>query len=682
MSADILTRKQTAFVLWHAGAAASPPQLVIGRFQAGNPPQLTGQQSFALAPIAGFTDLWAIAASACGLAEGKVYHYWFEVNDTHPGRPATTRIRVTDPAALSVDWRIRADRPAGPYGDDDRYPAAVVKFAHGQLVAADPGGETVVALTKKPVTALPPNNRLVIYELPTAWSRLGTDGSRERGVGTFRDVAALIDPASTGANFSDLGALALHRSYLGDLGINALELLPPADSFFARTWGYGTTNYLAPDFELGFPEGHASPTPNQDLSQLVEFCHEHGIRFFVDIVMAFARCHAYLAANTDDFFMLDPGAHPGDPDAHDSRGGIRDAFGSTLLRYDRFLQAYDPVSGHQQSLSPARQLMKSAVHRWMQDFGVDGFRLDSIENIASWDFVQEFKDLAHSVHRARFAAADAGAADQRFLVVGEELQEPLALLSQNRLDGLWHQNFKNFLRPALLGQNHPGDASFEQTVRKAIDCRNFGYRDMTEAVIYLTSHDVEGPGNERLFNFFKYSSIFPAEPRIKLAFACLLTAVGLPMILAGDEFADEHDLFNAQGNVSDSSGKEVDPVNFSRLHDDWRQRIQTYVSALIHLRTSYDALSVNDTDFIHVDFNDGKRVLVWRRGQPGSNSQVVVLANFSDYSSPGPEYVVPNWPATPGGKHWREIPQGRDIPPAWVAREPIFPWEAKVYALV
>jgi pullulanase len=43
------------------------------------------------------------------------------------------------------------------------------------------------------------------------------------------------------------------------------------------------------------------------------------------------------------------------------------------------------------------------------------------------------------------------------------------------------------------------------------------------------------------------------EKRIKLAFVCLLAAVGIPMILAGEEFADEHDFFNADGNVTQSA---------------------------------------------------------------------------------------------------------------------------------
>jgi pullulanase len=96
---------------------------------------------------------------------------------------------------------------------------------------------------------------------------------------------------------------------------------------------------------------------------------------------------------------------------------------------------------------------------------------------------------------------------------------------------------------------------------------------------------------------------------------------------------------------------------------------------------------VNDTDFIHADFNDGKRVVCWRRGISGSDRQVVVVANFSDFVtadalSGRAEYRVWNWPATPAGRKWREITQERDVPTEWVAREPIFAWEAKVYALV
>jgi len=54
--------------------------------------------------------------------------------------------------------------------------------------------------------------------------------------------------------------------------------------------------------------------------------------------------------------------------------------------------------------------------------------------------------------------------------------------------------------------------------------------------------------------------VWLTEERIKLAFACLLTAVGIPQILAGDEFADQHDL--SVGNPA----KQRDAVNYDRVY--------------------------------------------------------------------------------------------------------------------
>jgi len=63
---------------------------------------------------------------------------------------------------------------------------------------------------------------------------------------------------------------------------------------------------------------------------------------------------------------------------------------------------------------------------------------------------------------------------------------------------------------------------------------------------------------------------------------------------------------------------------------------------------------------------------------------VIAVANFSDFETPDPfngvsEYVVPNWPGRTDFL-WREVSQGRDVPPEWVGREPLFRWEVKVYA--
>ena len=690
MVSDLLHRKDTHFVLWRPRILDPPPVLVLGKLRPGNPPDFIEEQriSFVSSPI--HPDLWEIPAAECNLEEGAIYHYWYEVNDSNPYKDhgaSPRRILCTDPTAWSVDWRLLAPRVAGPFHEEDRDPAGVIGFKNGKLMACDPGGETADFSEDPGLDTLAPNHRLVIYELPTAWTSLDKlEGSVELAVGTFRDVTALIDSDSEPSNFSGIPVLEKGRAHLKHLGVNALELLPPADSYVDREWGYATSNYFAADYDLGFPKRHLSPTATADLARLIQLCHKNGIRFFTDVVMAFATRCSYQNINFLDFHVQHG---TGDPEQYLVNGGERDAFGGDLFKYNFWTHTYDPVSGQARNIVPARALMKTFLVRWMQDFRLDGIRMDSIVNIANYDFIQEFKELARALwgDRAQAQGLSATEADARFLVVGEELSVPFSLLAQNRVDGLWNEKFKHFVRAAVVGES-VDDESFESMILKMIDCRMISdpdgsFTDGSQAINYITSHDVEGYRNERIYEYLHAQGIIETEQRIKLAFVCLMTAVGIPMIFAGEEFADEHD------RPIRHPEKQVDPVNFDRLEgpeNEFRRRIFEYVCRLVKFRVSYDALAVNDTNFIHVDFQEGKRVLVWQRGQEGSNSLVVVVANFSDYGTPDPfhadsEYVVENFPAAPPGRHWKEITQDRDIPPEWIGREPIFPWEAKVYAL-
>lgn len=57
------------------------------------------------------------------------------------------------------------------------------------------------------------------------------------------------------------------------------------DSVYAREWGYGTSHYMAADYELGYPEGSLSPTAAQDVTGSINACHDRGIRIFLDVVL-------------------------------------------------------------------------------------------------------------------------------------------------------------------------------------------------------------------------------------------------------------------------------------------------------------------------------------------------------------------------------------------------------------
>jgi pullulanase len=674
---DLLNRKQTHFVLWRLADTEPHPALYIGSISdIANPNR--DFQTFPLQRHVDFPDLWEVSAEDCGLTEGQVYFYWFKVRDSYSYNPGYRVFYCTDPTAYTVDRRFIAPVPDETGGGESGDPASVILYRKGQLIPCDPDGKTADWHDDVVLESLPSNSHVVIYELPARWVKSGSGQQIELGIGTFRDVVPLIQSEVNAPDFTNVEIFKSKYAHLVELGINALELLPPADSSNKGEedkyqWGYGTANYFAADFDLGHPADQDVPHASVDLANLIKVCHQHGIRFFLDVVMAFSRDNPYQNVNFLDFYIQ--WQTQGDP-ARDPEQGDRDGFGGDLFKYNYWVDGYSPITGQQARLVPAREYLKAYIAHWLTYYRVDGLRLDSVNNVGNYDFLQEFKDLARSLW------AERGGTPDRFLVVGEELSVPLALVHQNRLDGLWNERFKQIIRRVILGKAADGDFSFEWSVRKLIDCRLLGFRDGAQAVNYVTSHDVGGYSNERLYNYLVNNGIYETEARIKLAFVCLLTAVGIPMILAGEEFADQHDL-----NIDQEHGnnKQVDPVNYNRISEGWRKQIFDYVARLVRFRTQSTALAVNDTVFIHVDFEEGKRVLVWQRGY-GENL-VIVVANFSDYGTPdrhdpGAEYIVPNWTATPQGKSWKEITQDRMVASDRIGREPIFPWEAKVYALV
>ena len=686
MDSDLLRRRTTCFTLW--APQQTSPALVIGTFQFGAPPLHVGRRKLPLSAVAGLNDLWEIAAANCGLLDETLYHYWFEVNDTRPGSDPQSRVLVTDPLTFTPDWRLQET--------DGEQPASVILFQDAQLVACDQDGTPVAEPADDNPGQLAPNNFTIIYELPTSWMRRPR-GAAERGVGTFRDIAAMLDPNLTPPNFDELTAAQKGHAHIAELGINAIELLPPADSYYERQWGYGTSHMYAPDTQLGQPDYYSWATGNSDLRALSELCHRLNIRLIADVVMAFARSGAYERASYGPFHIDVDTAPDSDPDKWNSRQGgqraPRDAFGSSLWRYVQQTTTYDPVSGVNATFAPARNLHLTAQERWMTDFNTDGYRIDSVENVANWDFLQMFTDGARTRFRERCAAhgLSQNDADARFLVVGEELSLPLDILAQHRITALWNDRFRELLRCAVLGIAADNE-TFESTVMKMVDCRSIGFPDMAQAVNYIGSHDVEGMHKERIATTFRYQFSNTGDSdqnneigkRVKLAFSCLLTAVGIPMILAGDEFADENHLFDIHGDVTNDSGKQIDPVDFTRLADAWRQDVLSCVKNLIQMRKTHPALGVNDTKWLHQDTTPGRQIYVWQRGS--DDNPVIVVANFSDFGtadpfSPSSEYVVPNWPRL-NDFSWTEVCLNRPVGASWIGREPLFPWEAKVYVHV
>ncbi|KAK3938771.1 1,4-alpha-glucan branching enzyme GlgB [Diplogelasinospora grovesii] len=662
--ADILNRRHDAFVLWVPHSSSNQPNaphLVIGT--SGENANDFNQVARVPLSLSDKPDLWSLDPKTINprLTDPGVYHYWFEITDTSPERRGT--MLVTDPLAFTVDYNV-TQQNTNFY---ERQPASIIKYRDGKLWPCDvPDGSDSPKASLPSQSSLPSNNHLVIYELPTSWAKVGKrDGQVDLDVGTFADVLALFDTKSPGAHFKDLSAVS-DGAILQELGINALELLPAADTKITDEWGYATANYFSTDQNLGSAS---------DLVLLVNTIHEQGTRLFTDVVMAFGHDpYAYIAWLD---FHLRPDQERGNDDSwqsHTNKTQLRDGYGGSSWRYIQTVESsYDPETGATSDVHPSWAIHRLHLARWMSDFGVDGLRLDSVNNIGSWDFVRSYKERAWQLYKARSGGSSAD--PSKFLVIGEELSMPVSMVQQGVLNALWNEPWQGRLRSVIMGESANGD-NFEWTVRKLADCTldnlDGRFTDGAQAVNYITSHDIEGDRKERLYNYLKNCGVWDVEKRAKLAFALLLTSVGVPMIFAGEEFCDQMD------RSVDMSKKQTDPVNYSRKNDGgWRQELFGYVANMVKFRTACPALGEDDSTFFHVDQSRGGKIMAWKRGT--SDGGVVVVANFSEESTPGTEYVVPDWPDREKGE-WREVSQGwREVPAEWVGREPLLQWEAKIY---
>ena len=661
MSVDLFERRNEKFVIWIPANSpqSKPPQLLLGTvnsIEGGPPPTFTFTQIFKGPLSSGDRqDLWEIDPKDINppLQNGNSYHYWFEIDDTSPQNLG--RKLVTDPIAYTVDYSFVVQ--------SQDQPPAVIKFRDSKLWPCNIDGTEPGQVTVPAQDNIPDNNHIVIYELPVSWVRGKLDGSMQRDAGTFKDVLALFDKTVAGDRFRDVPQIS-QEAIVSDLGINALELLPAADAQSTGAWGYATANYFAPDWDLG---------TSSDLVVLIEKIHSMNIRLFTDVVMAFGHDpYQYIAFNQ---FHIDPPSELSNPESwqshrpdHRNPDDLRDGYGGRPWRYIETTNTYDPHSGDLKDVHPSWAFHKAHLNRWMSDFGVGGLRLDSVNNIASYDFIRDYKEYAWSLYQARYTSPSPA----KFLVIGEELSVPLDMITIGTLNALWNEPFQGRIRLAILGQSGDGD-NFEWTVRKFVDCtldHDHPFTDGAQAVNYITSHDT-GFRKERLYNFLDSNGVTDIERRAKLAFACFLTAVGIPMIFAGEEFCDQRD------RPDNDDNKQIDPVNYERKAQDWRTRVFNYVSTLVHFRKECQALGDDDTDFIHVDNSRGGKIMAWKRGGSG-HEPVMVVANFSDDDTQGEEYFVPNWPDRERGD-WREVTQGRNVPAEWVGREPLMHWEAKVY---
>jgi len=469
---------------------------------------------------------------------------------------------------------------------------------------------------------------LVIYELHVGALGFGDgDGDGRVGdgnprAGTFADAVVFVD-------------------YLVDLGVNAVELLPMLEFSGTRSWGYGTSHFLAVEKSAGGRAG---------LAEFVRACHRRGIAVLMDLVFNHYTPDADRAAwmydtttpshNAYYWYEGSDADHTGFPD-----GGYVDNLSS----------GYAPRYHEEQ----VRALFVASAVALLEEFHVDGFRLDQTTSI----------HLYNALHADGRPLAAANIAGRKFL---RELCQTLKTIAPDVvLIAEDHSGWDAVTRPASDGglgfdarwyvdfyHHLIGDKGEGPEYARLLDTAG---KDLAgplamglfaqalagaanRTVVYPESHDEAGNAEHSERNILVAVNNAPlvgetrwyAEARIRCVTALSLLAPGTPMFLMGDEVgaakAYTYDHFTE--NKEDLYGLRAGPgAGLFATHRD-----------LVRLRLTSRAATSRDIEILHT--NDAARVITFRRwdlpvaGAGGDEPPEEVLVVVSLNNAPFPSYLL------------------------------------------
>jgi maltooligosyltrehalose trehalohydrolase len=299
---------------------------------------------------------------------------------------------------------------------------------------------------------------------------------------------------------------------LEELGITVLEIMPVADFPGHFGWGYDGVNLFAPTRLYGTPD---------DFRRFVDQAHNLGIGVMLDVVYNhFGPAGNYLKEFAEAYFT----------DRYKNDWG-------EAINFD------GPDAG------PVREFFVANAVYWIDEFHLDGLRLDATQQIfdASPDNI-----MAVLGRRARATAGQRAI----FLVAENEPQEtrlvrPLDEGGQG-LDALWNDDFHHSAMVALTGRNEAYYSDYLGKPQEFLSAAKYGYlyqgqryrwqkkRRGTPSfglppaafITYLQNHDqIANSGRgERCAQL-------TSPGRLRALTALLLLGPGTPMLFQGQEFA-------------------------------------------------------------------------------------------------------------------------------------------------
>ena len=445
-----------------------------------------------------------------------------------------------------------------------------------------------------------------------------------------------------GGTFLDV---ARKLSYLAELGVTALQLMPIQEFQTAFSLGYNGTDYFSPEMDFAVADADLPPYVAEvnalldakgqrryqaeelrgemnQLKALIDLAHIHGLAVLLDVVYN----HAGGDFGDQSLYFFD---------RQDPAGGQRNSLYFTEMGHAGGL-VFDFAKPE------VRDFLIQNAKFFLDEYRVDGFRYDQVSVIdhdgapEGWRFCQDLTATLHAqrpetLHHAEYWEVNPFVVQS--LPVGAGFDTTLT-------DGL-----RMAIREVIGSAGAPNERPLNMT-GLARSLWPEGFHEAWRFVQGPENHDIVYHGREeriaRLGDPEHPRSWF-ARSRARVATGLSLTAPGIPMLFMGQEFLEDkqwsddfvthRDLLLYWAGLDQGDKQMLDHLRFTR--------------DLVSLRRRLPALQGQGFRVVHV--HDQNRVLAFHRWVEGAGHDVMVIVHLADFTRVGYRLGFP-WDGD-----WREV---------------------------
>ncbi|MEM8508352.1 MAG: 1,4-alpha-glucan branching protein GlgB [Bacteroidota bacterium] len=383
--------------------------------------------------------------------------------------------------------------------------------------------------------------------------------------------------------------------YVKEMGFTHIEFMPIMEYPFDPSWGYQLTGYFAPTSRFGTPE---------EFKLLVDKFHQAGIGVLLDWVPSHFPEDAHGLGFFDGSHLYE---HP------DRRKGYHPDWKSLIFNYGR---------------NEVRAFLISNAIFWLDEFHVDGLRVDAVasmlyldysredgewepnmygnnENLEAMSFIREMNTEVYASFRGVQTIAEESTA---FTGVSRPVDHGGLGFGMKWMMGWMHDTLEYFKKEPVYRKYHQNDLTFSMTYA------------FTENFMLPFSHDEVVYGKNSLI-YRMPGDEWQRFANLRLLYGYMYTHPGAKLLFMGGEFGQ-----TSEWNFLQS-------LDWHLLDYDFHKGIKKVVQDLNAIYRKEPALyekQFSPEGFEWIEWNDSESsVLTYTRKGHDPVNDLVIIGNFT-----------------------------------------------------